>query len=343
MPDPAAPPLSPSAAAAGVSARSRRARRAVATLLVVSGLLALAYSAISVYAATLVVAQSRQAIAHVPSYLGLSYHDVSFPSRVDHIQLKGWLIPGVRPDGSLTLQRTIIMVHGNSGNRADKTIGLLYLEADLVHHGFAVLAFDLRGLGESPDAANSLGYFQYRDVLGAVDYLRSGELPYPNLSRPRVLGAWGISLGGVSIMLAAAQEQAIRALVADSSYPDMGPIVEREIPKQSGLPSAFTPGILFTDRELYGIDFYAIRPEDVFGAIAPRPLFLIEGDHDDFDPPSNLALMTSQASRVPGAHVQSWQVPGVHHHAQCFNVAPAEYVHRLVDFYTSALGPDAAA
>ncbi|GAC1457567.1 MAG: alpha/beta hydrolase [Ktedonobacterales bacterium] len=311
------------------------------TLLVLSGLLALVYSAISVYAATLTVANSRQALAYTPGDLGLAYSNITFPSRDDHIQLKGWLIPGELPDGSLTVQRTIIMVHGNDGNRADKTISMIFLEAGLVRHGFAVLTLDLRGLGESPDAPNSLGYFEYRDVLGAVDFLRSGEMPFPSLGRPRILGGWGISKGGVSLMLAAARESAIRALVADSSYPDMGPILEREIPSRSGLPPAFTPGILFAARVLYGIDFYAIRPRDVFGALAPRPIFFIEGDHDDFDPPANLAIMTSEASAVPGAHVQSWQVPHVTHHAQCFNVAPAEYIQRVVAFYTAALGSNA--
>jgi uncharacterized protein len=320
--------------------RAGWARRFVAALLVLTGVLAVAYSAVSVYAATLVVAHSRQPISRTPAALGLAFQDVSFPSRTDHIQLKGWVIPGVLPDGSLTLQRTIIVVHGNGGNRADKTIGLLDLEGQFVRHGFAVLAFDLRGLGESPDAPNALGYFEYRDVLGAVDFLHSGALPYPQLGRPRVLAAWGVSLGGVAIMLAAAQEPAIQALTVDSSYPDMAPIVEREIPKGSGLPPAFTPGILLADRLLYGIDFYAIRPEDVLGRIAPRPIFFIQGDHDDFNPPTNLALLTADASAAPNAHVQSWQVPGVTHHAQCFNVDPVEYVQRVVAFYTNALGPD---
>jgi fermentation-respiration switch protein FrsA (DUF1100 family) len=91
---------------------------------------------------------------------------------------------------------------------------------------------------------------------------------------------------------------------------------------------------------LFGIDFYNVRPADALVRIAPRPMFFIQGDHDDFNPPSNLALLTAEASAVPGAQVQSWQVPGVNHHAQTYNTAPVEYVQRVVAFYTAALGPD---
>jgi pimeloyl-ACP methyl ester carboxylesterase len=110
----------------------------------------------------------------------LAYREVTFPARDDGVRLKGWLIPGVRPDMSLTLARTIIVVHGTRTNREDNDpvngVRILDWSADLARHGFAVLAFDMRGMGQSPPAPLSLGYFEQRDVLGAVDYLRSGPL-----------------------------------------------------------------------------------------------------------------------------------------------------------------------
>lgn len=324
--------------AAPPSAGALWARRLVATLLILTGLFSLAFSAVSIYAATLVVRHVRNPITSTPGDFGLGFQNVTFPSRGDGLQLKGWLIPGVNTDGSLTLRRTIIMVHGNDGNRADKTINLLNLEVDIAKHGFGVLAFDLRGLGESADAPNSFGYFEYRDVLGAVDFLKSGTLPYPDLGRPQALASWGVSLGGVSSMLAAAQEPAIQALVVDSSYPDMAPILEREIPKQGGLPALLVPGIFLADQVLYGIDFYHVRPADVFGKISPRPIFFIQGDHDDFNPPSNLALLTQDATNAGDPNVSSWQVPGVKVHARTYKTAPEEYVQRVVAFYDAALG-----
>jgi len=75
----------------------------------------------------------------------MQFKYVTFPSREDHIQLQGWFIPGVLPNGSLTSQRTIVFVHGSRTNRADKPSGLLDLSVAFARNGFAVLAFDMRG------------------------------------------------------------------------------------------------------------------------------------------------------------------------------------------------------
>jgi uncharacterized protein len=336
---PSVPPVSTTAS----QHINRGPRRMVAAALVLTGVLGLACASISTYAAMLTVATSRMPITQTPADLGLAYHDVSFPARGGGPVLKGWFIPGVLPDGRLTVQRTLIMLHGNGGNRMDPTVGILDLGAQLVQHGFAVLAFDQRGFGQSPDAPNSFGYLSQYDVLGAVDYLHAGPLPYPQLGRPVHIAGWGVSLGANSLLLAAAQERSIEAVVADSAYPDMLPIFEREIPKQGHLPPLLTPGILLAIRVLYGVNYFDIRAADAAPKIAPRPIFFIQADHDDFNPPSNLALMVQAANQAPDAHVQSWQAPGVYQHARSFKVHPAEYVQRVVAFYETALGPDTSA
>src|SRR6266700_5573263 len=246
----------------------RNSPRFVAVLLLLSGILTLAYVVISFYNATVLVDVPQKPLYSTPATFGLQYHNVTFPSREDRVQLRGWFIPGVLPNGTLTAHRTIIMVHGSRTNRADKDAGLLRLSAALAQHGFAILAFDMRGMGESPPAPLSLGYFEQRDVLGAVDFLRSGSVPYPQLGRPRIIGGWGLSMGGTTLILAAAQEPAIRALVSDSAYADIIPILEREVPKGGHLPSFFTPGALLAVDALYGINYYAVRPVDVVVHIA---------------------------------------------------------------------------
>ncbi len=202
---------------------------------------------------------------------------------------------------------------------------LLKLSVELARHGFAVLAFDMRGSGESQPAPLSLGYFEQRDVLGAVDFLRSGRLPFPELGRPRVIAGWGVSLGAATMLLAAAQEPAIRAIVSDSAFTDIIPILEREVPKGSHLPQLFTPGALFAARAIYGVDFYAVRPVDVVASIAPRPIFFIQGTRDAFIPPSNMGDLATAARA-----------------AQSFNTAGKEYVDRVVAFYTATLGQDSS-
>jgi fermentation-respiration switch protein FrsA (DUF1100 family) len=317
-------------------------RRLVALLLLLTGALTFGYAAISVYAARkIAVAGARIPITSTPANLGLAYRNITFPAREDGVMLKGWFIPGVLPDGRLTTNRTLIVVHGNDGNRADKSINLLGLTGDLARRGFAVLAFDLRGYGESPPAPLSQGYFEDRDVLGAVDFLRSGTPPYPELGRPRIIAGWGLSMGAVSLVEAAMRERAIAAIVADSMETAIAPIVAREVTvRKGGLPLPFVPGAFVTYWVLYGVNFYAIRPVDLVARLAPRPLFFIQAEHDDFTPPSSLGILTRAAQTAPHAHVRSWQVPGVRQHAQEYNVVGAAYIDRVVAFYNAALGPD---
>lgn len=319
----------------------QRVRRIIVTLLSISAILTFAYSALSIYVATQLVYVPQKPIYATPASLGLTFRDVTFPSREDHLQLRGWFIPGVLSSGRLTSQRTIIMVHGVRTNRADKGAGLLKLSVELARYGFAVLAFDMRGSGESQPAPLSLGYFEQRDVLGAVDFLRSGPLPFPELGRPRVIAGWGVSLGAAAVLLAAAQEPAIRAIVSDSAFADIIPILEREVPKGSHLLQLFTPGALFAARAIYGVDFYAVRPVEVVASIAPRPIFFIHGTRDAFIPPSNMGDLATAARAAPNANVQTWLVPGATH-AQSFNKAGKEYVDRVVAFYTAALGQDSS-
>ena len=317
----------------------RRLRYVVATPLIISGALTTAYTTISLYMATQLAYAPHLLIDKTPAALGLEFKEITFPSRIDHLQLRGWLIPGILPNGKLTTQRTIIMVHGTRANRTDPGAGLLNLSGELARQGFAILAFDMRGAGESPRAPLSLGYFEQRDVLGAVDFLQSDALPYPELGHPQSIAGWGISMGAATLLQAAAHEPAIRALVSDSAYADVIPVLQREIPKASHLPPWFTPGALLAARALYGINFSDVRPVDVVAKLAPRPIFFIHGESDDDIPVSHLFLLANAARSTPTAAVQTWLVDGAKH-AQAFNSMSNTYVSRVVDFYTTALGPD---
>src|SRR6266550_8102819 len=199
-------------------------RRAITGLLILSGLLSLGYIGISSYIAEQLVYEAPKAIVKTPASQSLRFANVSFPSRDDQINLKGWLIPGVLPDGRLTVDRVIVVVHGTRTNRESPGDHLLELTAALARHGFSVLSFDMRGMGESPPAPLSMGNLEQRDVLGAVDFLQTGRLPFAELGRPRVIGGLGISMGAATLLLAAAREPAIRAVVSDSAFADAAPL-----------------------------------------------------------------------------------------------------------------------
>ena len=314
--------------------KGRKARKLLLALFIGLEVLILSYIGISFFVATQMVYAQPKAITETPAALGLTYRDVSFLSRQDHLLLRGWFMPGVLPNGQLTTERTIIMGHGLHDNREALDGGLLNLGAALIHKGFAILVFDFRGHGQSAPAPVSMGYYEQRDVLGAVDFLRSGPLPYPELGRPRAIGGWGISMGGATMLLAAAHEPAIRGVVADSAYAAFVPLLERN----ALIPGPAIPGVLFAMQMLYGINYNAVRPVDVVASIAPRPLFFIEGTSDGVVPPWNLNWLAAAAESVPDAHVQTWLVHGANH-IQSYDVMGNVYVQRITAFFTQVLGP----
>src|SRR5947209_20403159 len=81
----------------GAAANGRTWRIFVVALLIISGLLTSAYTALSLYIATRLVYVVQKPLYSTPAAFGLKYQNITFPSREDHIQLRGWLIPGVLP------------------------------------------------------------------------------------------------------------------------------------------------------------------------------------------------------------------------------------------------------
>jgi len=309
-----------------------------------AGVLTLGYIGISSYIAEQLVYETPKPIVRTPANLGLRFASVTVPSRDDHINLKGWFIPGVLPDGRLAVDRVIVVVHGTRTNRESPGDHLLELTAALARHGLGVLSFDMRGIGESPPAPLSMGNLEQRDVLGAVDFLRTGRLPFPELGRPRIIGGLGISMGAATLLLAAAREPAIRAVVSDSAYADAAPLLEREIPKRTvavvgRIPGVFAPSALVMARVLYGVDLFAARPVDTIARIAPRPLLLIHGAADDYVPISNFQQLDAAATSPRTARVSTWVVPDTRH-AQAFKNTGSVYVARVVAFFETSLGSD---
>ena len=78
----------------------------------------------------------------------------------------------------------------------------------------------------------------------------------------------------------------MRAVVEDSGYADLGEVLDVQVPKASGLPRWFTPGVVFMAWPLMGVNAYAIRPVDAVPTLAARgvPLLVIHGAGDTLVP-----------------------------------------------------------
>jgi uncharacterized protein len=251
--------------------------------------------------------------------LGIPYEEVTFPSRMDSLGLSGWFFPH---EGST---KGIVLVHGKPGHRANPEIGLLPLAKDLHDLGFTVLTFDLRGWGRSPKSRFSLGEYEVRDVLGAVDCLKGRGIER--------VGVIGFSMGGAAAILAAAQDTGIRALVEDSGYEDAREVVDLKLPRLSHLPEVFTPGVVLMARILFAIDLNSVKPIREVGKIKPRRVYFIHGEADTTIPVEH-AQRLFQAAENPADDL--WIVPGVRH-VKSYLTHREEYLNRVGTFFREEL------
>ena len=290
-----------------------------------AGAAAGAYVAVSALMARGLTLARRIPVLDTPDAVGLEYEDVIFPSRGDGVELAGWLI-GPQGGADDRTTRWIVIVHGHGTNRADPAFGSLPLARDLHRAGFGVLMFDLRACGQSSGSRASAGYHEQRDLYGALDFLgRRGVAPERT-------GVLGFSIGGAIAILVCARSGRAASVVADSSFADLGLMIERGASDRLRLLSIFGPGMRFMARLLYGIDIGSVSPMRAL-EMSGLPVLLIHGERDELVPLVNFRLLSRAIESGPG---ETWLVPDAGH-TDAYRERPEEYTRRVVDFFERTL------
>jgi fermentation-respiration switch protein FrsA (DUF1100 family) len=274
---------------------------------------------ISAYLGYSMTRVKRVALTENPSVMSLAYENVAFTSLDKNLVLRGWFLPGG------TGEPVIIMVHGNGYNRDDSSIGTLAIAAQLINDGYNVLMFDLRGYGESDGSTVGGGYLEKRDLEGAVAYMKSRGF--------NRIGVIGFSLGAVTLLLAAAEDQDINAVISDSAFADLNDLMGPQFAERTKAPVIFLHPILFMIKIMYGVDFAAIRPVDVVAEIKTRPILFIHGAADETIPVSHAYRLFAAAQNPLD---QLWIVPGAGH-TQSYKTQPEEYISKITEFFNTAL------
>jgi pimeloyl-ACP methyl ester carboxylesterase len=256
-----------------------------------------------------------------PTEVSTAYQHVSFPSRVDQLTLRGWLFFSAQKTG-----RSVIIVHGKNQNRINRDYNAEGLARDLLAHGYDVLLFDLRSSGTSDGQRFTLGTLEVRDVLGAVDFLQKRHY------RQQRMVLIGDSMGAASVLEATPSVPQMGAVVVDSAYAELRPILDRDLPKNSHLPAFFDPGIYLMASLLDGTDAN-LRPIDAVKAVPHRAFLLFAGTKDQLVPDSN-SIEIKAASKNP--ETQLVIVPGADH-VKAFRVAPQLYLQTLYQFLNEQL------
>jgi dipeptidyl aminopeptidase/acylaminoacyl peptidase len=193
--------------------------------------------------------------------------------------------------------------------------------------GYNVLLFDMRGCGTRDESFIGLGATEPDDVSLAV------SLAGATFQTARI-AVLGISLGAGVALLAAGQDPAISAVIADSAWTDqdftLGRLAHQDLgPVRVPLVPYGTAAV----NAMVGADATKARPLDVVGLISPRPVLLIHSaDDDNATTPLEGARRLYEAARQPK---QLW-VADRGGHIGAINAFPDEYRAYVLGFLRDA-------
>ncbi|MBI5030807.1 MAG: alpha/beta fold hydrolase [Chloroflexi bacterium] len=250
-----------------------------------------------------------------PTDVGLATWEEICLQTSDGVELRAWFVPPEPgSDGA-----TLVFVHGLSGNRGQ----LLQEAAMLARHGYGALLLDLRNHGNSKGNLTTLGFSETEDVRAAVRYL---------LSRPEVnpdqIGLMGHSMGGATVLRAAARIPEVRAIVAQSTFSSIRENIAQSTLSQAGLPSfLFAPLMIWLGEHVSGLRVNAIRPIDDLAQLSPRAVLFIHGLQDHTVDTEN-SLRLYMAAKEPK---ELYLIDNVAH-KRLMLASPEEYEKRVVTF-----------
>jgi fermentation-respiration switch protein FrsA (DUF1100 family) len=181
-------------------------------------------------------------------------------------------------------------------------------------------------MGKSEGDLCTIGDLERLDVLSAVDFATRTAPDLPVV-------VYGASMGGAAALLAAAEDTRIRAVVADSAYARLNLAVKSWWRSAVGKASILLHPTLLIGRLYTRQSAHKVAPEAVIAHIAPRPVLLMHGTHDQLIPPSH-AERLFHAAREPK---QLWWAQGCEH-VQARYERPDEFYPLLVNFMLKAVG-----
>ena len=237
---------------------------------------------------------------------GIEFQDVELVTE-DGVHLSAWYTPP--KNGSV-----ILVAHGYGDKRAEDFHVLF------ASHGYGVIAWDSRAHGKSGGDFSSLGYYETLDAKAALDF----ALAQPGVEH---LGAWGGSMGAVTMIRATAQYPQIEALIADSPFVNL----EEEMDLRVPVPMMRSL-IHFFAEQATGISPDLVNPLEDIRSISPRPVFIIQGMGDGMVPLDSAQRLYDAA----GEPRQLWVEDDVPH-LNMYAYYKERYIKRTIKFFDEYL------
>lgn len=237
---------------------------------------------------------------------GIEYREIELVTE-DNVKLSAWYTP---PQNGAV----ILVAHGFGGMRPEAYYELF------ASHGYGVISWDFRVHGKSEGEFSTFGYNEALDTKAALDF----ALAQPGVEH---IGAWGGSMGGVTVIRAAARYPEIEAIVADSPFATL----EDEVKLVFPFPVNRWLIQYLAGKET-GLSFNLVRPVDDIAWISPRPVFIIQGLADTVVPVDS-AQRLYDAANDPR---MLWLEEDVLH-LNMYAYYKEKYVKRVINFFDEYL------
>ena len=282
----------------------------------------LAYSVVSYRVADGITKLERKPLVPAADTVSKVHEDVSFRA-TDGLLLKGWWFPAPAQRSDLGTDKALVVVHGRGQNRIASSFHPDKIAPIFLARGWNVLLFDLRGHGESEGERYSLGQYEPRDIIAAINF--AADKSHIPKQRVAIIGE---SLGAGSAIMTVALDPNIGPVVTDSAYADAYTVVSEVGTNYTGLPSCFTPGIVLAGKMFFGLDVASVKPVEVVRAHPERAWLFIQCTTDQtVFAHHGTDLMAASAN----PNTELWMVDGCAH-VQAFTDHPAEWQQHVLTF-----------
>ncbi len=249
----------------------------------------------------------------------------------DGTSARGWLLRGAQNSPA------VILLHKYGANRSHVlNLGVKLNEAT----NFTILMPDQRGHGHDPAVKyTSFGGCESDDTLAAIEYLRTLKTPeqFPLIGKE--IGLYGLEMGSLAALAAAAKDADVKALALDSVPQSadsmLASTVERRFPFASAVTSKFAQ--LGTRPYFFEGCYRREMSCDLAKSLAGRKVLLLGG----LDAPS-FQEATSKLSKCFPANASVESKTDLSPSGLSMINASLElsesYDQRVIDFFRQALG-----
>jgi len=208
--------------------------------------------------------ETREFSEETPATYNLPFEDVEITT-ADGLRLVGWFVPS--QNGAV-----IMMQHGYKSTRKE-----LLNEAEMMYrHGYSILLTTVRAHDHSEGEMITFGMKEVDDLEAWYQYLLTRDDIDPDR-----IGILGNSFGGMLAIEFAAQNENIKAVVADCAFSSLNDTVSTSVEYFTDLPAfPFAPLIVFWAEQETGFKTEDIDATKWIAQISPRPVFLMQGGAD---------------------------------------------------------------